>query len=272
MSEAHSVRAAMLIIGDEILSGRTRDANLAYTATFLNTLGVSMCEARVVRDVPEAIIDALNALRRQYDYVFTSGGLGPTHDDITADCIADAFGVPCEHSDDAAAAMAAYYGGYEHLTAARLRMARLPRGALPIENPVSGAPGFQILNVFALAGIPKVQQAMLQGLAHRIVGGTPVSTHTLRVNTGESAISDLMRAVQADFTDVSVGSYPGQTPDGAPLVRIVMRATDVLTLHDCLERMRDALRSQELDPLLELPSAAPSEDDSAEFSGDDCGI
>ena len=273
MNDAPVTRAAMLIIGNEILSGRTRDANLAYAAEFLNARGVVMSEARVVRDEAAVIIEALNELRRRYDYVLTSGGLGPTHDDMTSEAIAQAFGVPCEHSDDAAAVMAAYYGGREHLTEARLRMARLPRGALPIENPVTGAPGFQILNVFAFAGVPKIQQAMLQGVAHRFEGGEPLTTHTLRADTGESAVAELMRAVQADYPDVSVGSYPTVRPDGRPLVRIVCRGTDVLRLHDCLERLRADLKTANVPAVLELPPAAEVTDaDDHDIAGDDCVI
>ncbi|HUI17833.1 MAG TPA: competence/damage-inducible protein A, partial [Alphaproteobacteria bacterium] len=171
---AKTVTAAVLVIGNEILSGRTKDANLPYLAVELNKLGVRLMEARVVPDIEERIIAALNALRGAYDYVFTTGGIGPTHDDITAECVAKAFGVPLRRHPEAVKVLASRFKNPADLNEARLRMANVPEGGVLINNPVSGAPGFQIGNVFVMAGVPAIMQAMFQGLGHRLVGGVPM--------------------------------------------------------------------------------------------------
>ena len=168
--EGKIVTAAMLVIGNEILSGRTQDANMHYIAGRLNELGVRLAEARVVRDVTEEIVAAVNALRARYDYVFTSGGIGPTHDDITADAIASAFGLHIDIRDDARALLEAHYEPGQ-LTAARLRMARIPDGAGLIDNPISTAPAFRVENVFVMAGVPAIFRAMFESCRHDIAGG-----------------------------------------------------------------------------------------------------
>ncbi len=244
--------AAMLIIGNEILSGRTQDTNLSHAGKFLGECGIDMCEARVVPDQAHEIIAALNALRRKYTYVFTSGGIGPTHDDITAQCVADAFGVPLEENPDAVAVMAAYYGSHEALTPARLRMARLPHGAIPIENPITGAPGFRMINVFVMAGIPRVQKGMLESIRHQLNHGSPLATQTLRAQTGESRIADLMANVQEQFSSVNIGSYPS-VQDGHALVRIVCRGRDVVALYECMMQLKAQLSAQDIEHCLEIP-------------------
>jgi molybdopterin-biosynthesis enzyme MoeA-like protein len=260
--------AAMLIIGNEILSGRTQDANLAYAGKFLGECGIDLCEARVVLDRPHEIVFALNELRRKYRYVFTSGGIGPTHDDITAQCVADAFGVPLEESPDAVAVMAAYYGTHEALTPTRLRMARLPHGAIPIENPITGAPGFRMINVFVLAGIPRVQRGMLESIRHQLDNGMPLATQTLRAQTGESRIADLMAATQDQYPEINIGSYPS-VQDGQALVRIVCRGRDVVALYECMMTLKEQLLAQGIEHAIEIPPEQAPPDD---FAGEDIEI
>ncbi len=201
--------AAMLTIGDEILSGRTQDTNMPHLAAALWDKGISLRETRVVPDVAEEIIAAVNALRHRYTHVFTSGGIGPTHDDITADSIAAAFGVGIDIREDARAILATNYANPEtDLNPARLRMARVPDGATLIENPVSKAPGFSLGNVHVMAGVPSVFQAMLAGLLPRLVGGPPLLSESLTVNFPEGRIAGPLRQVAEAHPGVSIGSYP----------------------------------------------------------------
>lgn len=207
MSVPKIVTACLIIIGDEILSGRTQDANLNYLARWLNVHEIQLAEARVVPDNETMIADAINACRQKYDYVFTTGGIGPTHDDITAASVARAFGVALELNDDAADRLAARVGR-ENLTPTRLRMAHVPKGSILIDNPVSAAPGFQIENVFVMAGIPTVMQSMLDSLATRLTGGSRILSRTIHVFSGESLIAATLEAVQNDHPGVQIGSYP----------------------------------------------------------------
>lgn len=218
--------AAMLVIGDEILSGRTRDANMHYLAGQLSEHGVDLREVRVVSDDPAAIIAAVRALSEACDTVFTSGGIGPTHDDITADCIAAAFDVPIDIRDDARAILAAHYAksGIE-LNAARLRMARIPDGATLIDNPVSAAPGFVLGNVHVMAGVPAVFQAMVASVLPTLTGGAPLLSETLRIDRGEGDIAGPLGVLATSFPDLSIGSYPFQK-DGVYGANIVIRGTD----------------------------------------------
>lgn len=218
--------AAMLVIGDEILSGRTRDANMHFLAGELTRVGIDLKEVRVVSDDRAVIVAALNALRNAFDTVFTSGGIGPTHDDITADCIAEAFRVGIDVRDDARAILQAHYdrAGSE-LNAARLRMARIPDGADLIDNPVSAAPGFSIGNVHVMAGVPSVFQAMVASVLPTLTGGAPMLSQTLRVDRGEGDVAGPLGQVAADCPDLSIGSYPFQK-DGAYGTHIVVRGTD----------------------------------------------
>ncbi len=242
------VKAAVLLIGDELLSGRTQDVNLRAIAKFLAPLGVQVAEARVVADTPEEIIAAVNALRGQYDYVFTTGGIGPTHDDKTADAVAAAFGVHIGVRADARAVLEAHYKGASNMNDARLRMARIPDGAHLIANPVSRAPGFQLGNVFVLAGVPSIMRGMLEDVGHRIEGGAVVRALTVRakgVREGEIAqgLSDLETAAG----NVSFGSYPWFSPDGYG-VHLVARSADEAALAKAGDDLLALIRARGVEP------------------------
>ncbi len=234
--------AAMLVIGDEILSGRTRDSNMYYLAGELAKVGIDLKEARVVSDDAQAIAEAVRALSARFDHVFTSGGIGPTHDDITADSIATAFGVQIDVREDARAILEAHYKttGLE-LNAARLRMARIPEGATLIENPVSSAPGFTIENVHVMAGVPSVFEAMVVSILPKLTGGAPLLSQSLRVMRGEGEIAGMLAAVAEDFSDLSIGCYPFQK-DGAFGASIVVRGADGARVDAAVTRL-----SRELD-------------------------
>lgn len=218
--------AAILIIGDEILSGRTRDANMYYLAGELTKLGIDLKEARVVSDDKDAIVAAVRALSGRYDHVFTSGGIGPTHDDITADCVAAAFGVAIGVRDDARALLAAHYAARgAEFNEARLRMARIPDTATLIENPVSIAPGFTIQNVHVMAGVPNIFQAMVASVVPTLTGGSPLLSQTYRIDRPESTVAGPLGALAARYPDLSMGSYPF-TRDGAFGTNIVIRGVN----------------------------------------------
>jgi molybdenum cofactor synthesis domain-containing protein len=204
---AVDVSAGLVVIGDEILSGRTQDKNISYLATWLNEAGIQLKEVRVVPDVEGEIVAAVNALRTRYDYLFTTGGIGPTHDDITVDSIAAAFGVPVVTHAEAYARMEAYYGP-ENFTPARQRMARVPKGGTLVDNPVSIAPGINIDNVFILAGVPKIMQAMLEDLRPLLRSGRKVWTQSLTIHAAESKLADGLGELQRKHAAVSIGSYP----------------------------------------------------------------
>jgi molybdenum cofactor synthesis domain-containing protein len=201
------ITAAALVIGDEILSGRTQDVNVATLARFLGGLGIDLGEVRIVPDAEAEIVTAVNALRARYTYVFTTGGIGPTHDDITADAIGKAFGVPVTHHPDAMALLAARYKPGE-FNESRRRMARMPEGALLVKNPVSVAPGFQIGNVFVMAGVPRIMQAMLEDIAPRLERGVPVIRRSFRVFLPEGRIAEGLAAIQKRHSGTTIGSYP----------------------------------------------------------------
>ncbi|MGR3272866.1 competence/damage-inducible protein A [Thalassococcus profundi] len=229
--------AAMLVIGDEILSGRTRDANMHFLAGELTKHGVDLREVRIVSDDRDAIIAAVNDLRAAHDYVVTSGGIGPTHDDITADCIAAAFGVGIDVRDDARDLLQAHYDRQgSELNAARLRMARIPEGATLIDNPVSVAPGFIIGNVHVMAGVPSVFQAMVASVLPTFVGGAPLLSQTLRIDRGEGDIAGPLAELAADYPDLSIGSYPFQK-NGAFGANIVIRGTDGAQIDAAMSRL-----------------------------------
>ena len=223
--------AAMLVIGDEILSGRTRDTNTHYLATELTARGIRLMEARVVADEQPAIVAAVNALRGVWDHVFTSGGIGPTHDDITADAIAAAFGVPITHRADAMALLSAHYARAGlPFNEARQRMARIPDGAGLIDNPVSTAPGFTIGNVHVMAGVPKIFEAMVAGVLPTLTGGDPLLSQSLRVNRGEGEIAGDFAALAGRYPDLTMGSYPF-TVNGVYGTNLVIRGTDAARLN-----------------------------------------
>ncbi|MEL6595529.1 MAG: molybdopterin-binding protein [Pseudomonadota bacterium] len=218
--------AAMLVIGDEILSGRTKDSNTNYLACELTKAGIDLKEARVVSDDRAAIVGAVRALSEAYDSVFTSGGIGPTHDDITADCIAEAFGASIDVREDARALLAAHYersGG--ELNEARLRMARIPDGAKLIDNPVSTAPGFKLGNVHVMAGVPSVFHAMVASVLPTLTGGQPLLSQTLRIDRGEGDIAGPLAKLAETYPDLSIGSYPFQQ-NGAFGSNVVVRGSD----------------------------------------------
>ena len=218
--------AAMIVIGDEILSGRTRDSNMHYLAGELTKVGIDLREVRVVSDDAPAIVAAVRALSGTYTHVFTSGGIGPTYDDITADCIAQAFDRHIDVRDDARALLAAHYArtGSE-LNAARLRMARIPDGASLIENPVSTAPGFTVENVHVMAGVPSVFQAMVASILPTLTGGKPLLSQTLRIQRGEGDIAGPLADLEQRYPDLSMGSYPFQQ-NGVYGANIVIRGQD----------------------------------------------
>jgi molybdenum cofactor synthesis domain-containing protein len=221
---AEIVTAAMLVIGDEILSGRTKDRNIGHLADIMTAIGVDLREVRIVPDVEDEIVAAVNALRPRYDYVFTSGGIGPTHDDITADAIAQAFGVPCEHDAKAMRLLEESYAkrGIE-FTEARKRMARMPRGAEHIDNPVSVAPGFKIGNVHVMAGVPSIFQAMLDNVVPTLRTGTKLLSATVECPFGEGLIGSALAEIQKAHPDTIIGSYPKYL-DGSFWTELVVRA------------------------------------------------
>ena len=243
MSE--SVTAAVLVIGDEILSGRTKDRNVGYIAEYLFRAGVDLREARVVPDDEAEIVAALNALRARYDYVFTTGGIGPTHDDITADCVAKAFGVGIGEDPRALAIMGERYKPDE-FTPARRRMARIPEGASLIDNPVSKAPGFRIGNVIVMAGVPSVMQAMLDDAIKGVRTGTPMLSVTVEAGSlPEGLYGDALGAIAAARPAVSIGSYPS-FKDGKFHNQIVVRSKDEAAMAEAraaVQAMVDAMQS-----------------------------
>jgi molybdenum cofactor synthesis domain-containing protein len=228
--QSGAVTAAMLIIGNEVLSGRTQDKNLAHVALQLGEIGIDMREVRIVPDELDVVVAAVNALRAAHDYVFTTGGIGPTHDDITADCIAAAFGVALSHHPLAMQQLQAHYDRLEaDFNEARQRMARIPEGASLIDNPVSTAPGFCIENVYVMAGVPKIMQAMMENVLPSLRGGEALSSITVTSNVPEGKIAAEMGLLQAQYEEVNIGLYPFYGPDGAG-VSVVARGRDMAQL------------------------------------------
>ena len=237
MSES-SPTAAVLLIGDEILSGRTKDKNLGYIADYLTAMGIDLKEARVVSDSEEEIVAAVNTLRVRYSYVFTTGGIGPTHDDITADAMARAFGVAIDHDPQAVEILLSYFKDIgREPNEARLRMARVPTGATLIENPVSKAPGFQIGNVFVMAGVPKIMQAMMDALAPRLTKGVVMQSRNVEFRGGEGDVAKPLGEIQGRFPNVVIGSYPFQAADGFA-TNLVLRSRDAALLDEALAAVR----------------------------------
>ncbi len=208
MSDTRTWTAGMIVIGDEILSGRTQDKNVAQVAAWLNVQGIRLREVRVVADDEAAIVEAVNALRHAFDYVFTTGGIGPTHDDITVDAIAAALGLPVVVHPDARAILERYYESRGGLNEGRLRMARAPEGADLIPNPVSGAPGIKIANIFIMAGVPHITAGMLEGLTGTLEGGRPLVSVTVGAFAPESEVAELLRTTEKAHEGIAIGSYP----------------------------------------------------------------
>jgi len=232
--------AAILIIGDEILSGRTRDSNMHFLAGELTRVGIDLKEVRVVSDERDAIIAAVNALRGAYAHVFTSGGIGPTHDDITAAAIAKAFGVPLIRNPEAVRRLQAHYADPAALNAARLRMANIPDGATLIDNPISQAPGFTIGNVHVMAGVPSIMQAMFAFLRPRLGSGARLAARSLEAGIAEGLMAEDLAAIQALYPAVEIGSYPSMR-DGRPWTAIVLRATETGSLDAAAAAVRDMM-------------------------------
>ncbi len=245
MSQGDIITAAVLVIGDEILSGRTHDRNIGAIAEHLTSIGIALREVRVVGDVREEIVAAVNALRARYTYVFTTGGIGPTHDDITADSIGAVFGVPVDVDPRAVALMAPVYAarGIE-LTAARLRMARIPEGAELIANSLSAAPGFQIGNVIVMAGVPDIMKSMLSAATQRLRTGPKVNAVSIVVHRAEGDLADLFAAHQTAFPDVAMGSYPSFA-DGRYRTELVLRCADAARLEEARSGLAHVLAERE---------------------------
>lgn len=250
-ANASIVTASILAIGDELLSGRTRDRNIGHLASVLTASGIDLKEVRIVADDEEAIVEALNALRARYDYVFTSGGIGPTHDDITADAVSKAFGLPCEHDAAAMKLLGDMYAGRGmEFTEARQRMARMPRGARHIANPVSTAPGFIVENVHVMAGVPQVFVAMVEAVVPTLRTGATMHSLSVQCPFGEGDIGTALGAVQAAHKATAIGSYPKY--DGTRFsTEIVIRGRSV---EEC-EAAADAVRSM-LDEVAARKNAA----------------
>ena len=231
MSKNIKVNAAILIIGNEILSGRTQDTNTSTLATWLNSIGVKVTEVRVVPDEEDIIVDNLNFFRKTYDYVFTTGGIGPTHDDITAQSVAKAFGKKYEIHKEAFKILESYYKPGE-FNEGRQKMVWMPSDAELILNPTSGAPGFSVDNVFCLPGVPSILKSMLGGLKNKIVGGEPILSHTISLRTVESEIANSLTKVQKENKDVEIGSYPFFHA-GKLGVSIVLRSENQSKIDEC---------------------------------------
>ncbi len=233
------VTAAFLVIGDEILSGRTKDKNIGFLADYLTALGIDLSEVRIVADVQDDIIEAVNALRAKYTYVFTSGGIGPTHDDITAESIAAAFGVPLNLDPRAVAIMEKHYPPGQ-FTPARQRMARIPEGADLIENKVSKAPGFRIGNVHVMAGVPSIMQAMMDAIAPTLKTGKKMMSQSVDANMPESRIAERLAVIQDAHPETLIGSYPKAT-DGKFTTQIVIRSRDEIILTAAAKAVSEAV-------------------------------
>jgi molybdenum cofactor synthesis domain-containing protein len=234
------VRACLIIIGNEILSGRTHDKNLPYLAEELNTLGVRLVETRVIPDIEDTIIETLNECRAKFDYVFTTGGIGPTHDDITSECVAKAFGVAIELNADAHDLLKSHYDNPADLNEARLRMARIPVGAELIQNPISKAPGFRMENVYVMAGVPMIMQAMFQGIKHQLIGGKPMVSRSVGGYIPEGTIAKVLAEIQGDFPATDIGSYPFLR-EGKLGTTLVVRGEKPDDVNQAAERIRLAI-------------------------------
>jgi len=245
MKKKAKVNASILIIGNEILSGRTQDTNTSTIATWLNSIGVSVAEVRVIPDVEEKIVETLNFLRSTYDYVFTTGGIGPTHDDITAESVSKAFGIKYEAHKEAFKILEDYYepGKFNE---GRQKMAWMPENAKLILNPTSGAPGFNVENVFSLPGVPSILKSMLGSLTNSIVGGEPIKSLTISLRTVESEIAKSLTSVQNNNQDVEIGSYPFFHA-GKLGVSIVIRSEDQSKINICKSQILEFINNKKIE-------------------------
>jgi molybdenum cofactor synthesis domain-containing protein len=244
MADSRIYTAALIVIGDEILSGRTHDKNIAQVASWLGIQNIRLREVRVVPDVTEAIVEAVNALRARNDYLFTTGGIGPTHDDITVDAVAEALGVPVIVHPEARGILEAYYETRGGLTEARLRMARVPEGSDLIPNRYTGAPGIRFENVFIMAGVPQITAGMLDALTGTLVGGLPLLSETIGCWVAESEVADLLRQTEKAHPECQIGSYPFWR-EGRTGANFVIRSTEAEQLAACTRALSDALNAIE---------------------------
>ncbi len=248
-SQSRQWTAALAVIGDEILSGRTQDKNVAQVAAWLNDQGIRLAEVRIVPDDQQRIAETVNALRSAHDYLFTTGGIGPTHDDITVDSIAAAFGVPVVVHPEARRILEEYYAARgSEVNAARLRMARVPQGAALIPNPTSGAPGVRIGNIFILAGVPHIAASMLEALSGTLEGGRPIVSVVIGAYAAESDVADLLRETEARHPGVAVGSYPF-FKDGRYGANFVVRSDDGELARACGDALAERLRQAGYEPV-----------------------
>ena len=245
MTKNTKVNAAILIIGNEILSGRTQDTNTSTLATWLNSIGVKVKEVRVIPDVEKTIVETLNFLKGENDYVFTTGGIGPTHDDITASSVSKAFGLRYEIHKEAFKILENYYQPGE-FNKGRQRMVWMPENAELILNPTSGAPGFSVENVFCLPGVPSIMKSMLGGLKNKIVGGKPILSHTISLRTVESEIANSLTKVQDKNRDVEIGSYPFFHA-GKLGVSIVIRSEDQSKIDLCNSQILEFIKDKKIE-------------------------
>jgi molybdenum cofactor synthesis domain-containing protein len=246
MSAEKTFTAAALIIGNEVLSGRTRDANLQYLGTELNAIGVRLMEVRVIADIEDEIVDAVNVLRKKFDYVFTTGGIGPTHDDITSASIAKAFGLEHGRHPDAEAMLLAHYKP-EDVTEARMKMSETPVGAELLVNPISKAPGFKVENVYVMAGVPSIMRAMFDGFRHTLTGGSPMLSRSIAAFVGEGTLGDELGQIQSRFPEVEIGSYPFMR-DSRFGTSLVARHTDAAMLDETVLEIITMIRGYGAEP------------------------
>ena len=245
MVKKTKVNAAILIIGNEILSGRTQDTNTSTLATWLNSIGVKVNEVRVIPDIEKTIVETLNVLRKENNYVFTTGGIGPTHDDITAQSVSKAFGIKYEIHKEAFKILEAYYEPGE-FNEGRQKMVWMPENAKLILNPTSGAPGFSVENVFCLPGVPSILKSMLGGLKNRIVGGQPILSHTISLRTVESEIANSLNKVQNNNKDIEIGSYPFFHA-GKLGVSIVIRSEKQSKIDNCCSQIMSFVKEKKIE-------------------------
>lgn len=251
MPEKNTYTAAAVIIGNEILSGRTQDTNTAFMAERLTAHGIHLREVRVIPDIEETIVHTVNELRAAHDYVFTTGGIGPTHDDITAESMAKAFGVKIDVNDEAFKILEEYYG-IENLTTPRAKMAQIPYGATLIPNPVSAAPGFNIGNVYVFAGVPRIMQAMMDHVLSDLKGGDPVLSCSVSCSLPESEMAEAVGALQDKYGNIEIGSYP-HFRSGVLGLSIVLRSTDKGVLKIATDELVDVIKKRGEDPLVSIP-------------------
>ncbi len=241
MTDSKQYRAALVVIGNEVLSGRTQDLNTSYIGKKLAARGIVLVEVRVVPDIEDKIVKAVNELRGENDYVFTTGGIGPTHDDITSASIAAAFGVSVKVNDEALAIMTDHYQG-QALTPPQKKMAMIPDGASLITNPVSGAPGFVIENVYVMAGVPRIMQGMLESYLDTLESGAPVLSKTVRCNLRESIVAEKLGALQKQYADMDIGSYPFYE-DGVFGTNLVLRGVDESQIDEAVGKLEEIIKT-----------------------------